>query len=93
MSDVYVIKHYGRKPTERFSADKLRKSIVLSCENAKLPEKSVQIVAEMTMRDILTWLKSKHEITTQDIRQITTKALAKYNREASYIYAQFNVTL
>ena len=83
----YVIKRADREP-EQFSVDKLRASIVGTCLAVRVPSGEAKTNAKKVCEDMASWLDSKTEVTTTDIRHQAAKALIKYNPDAAYYYAE-----
>ena len=83
---THVVKdrHYHRP--EEFSSEKLHKSIVAACLSAGAPSGYAESIARRATEEVLLWLESRPEVTSQDIRRVTARAIKTYHPDASYLY-------
>lgn len=85
---VDVVKHGGKRPSEKFQPIKLNNSIISACLSARIPEGQADMIARSVYTEVEKWLENRPEITTTDIRIIVTKSLAKHHQDAAYLYEQ-----
>lgn len=90
---VDVIKRSGKRPTEKFDSEKLRKSIIATCSSVRTPEGEAKDIAKAVIREVIKWLEKRPEVTSGDIRNVTARHLKKYHTEASYLYEQHKITI
>lgn len=90
---VDIIKHDGKRPTERFMRKKLFKSIVTVCLSVHTPEGQAETTANLVCDSVIDWLQKRSEVTSCDIRIIAAKSLKKYHPEAAYLYEQHRITI
>lgn len=85
---IDIFKARGRRPSEEFSPDKLKKSIVATCLSLRTPEGQAEEIAEAVYQGVLKWCENRPEITSDDIRRVGAGILAKHHPEAAYLYSQ-----
>ena len=90
---VDIVKRGGRRPTEQFDRKKLHNSIVAACLSIHTPEEQAEAVARAVSDAVIIWLENHHEVTSSDLRIITTKHLKIHHPEAAYIYEQYRITI
>ena len=90
---VDVIKHNGKRPTERFIQDKLYDSICAACLSVHTPTGQAESIANAVCKAVVQWLESKPEVTSYDIRSVAARALQEYHPEAAYLYKQHKITI
>lgn len=90
---VDIIKRDGDRQSEKFIRDKLHKSIVAACLSVHTPEGQAEIIAHSVCDSVLSWLEHHPEVTSTDIRVITTKHLKIHHPEAAYVYEQHGITI
>lgn len=83
---VDVVKHSGKRPTEQLSRDKLHASIYATCLSVRSLDGHAKDTADHVCNVILSWADNKSEITSADIREQATKALAVVHPDAAYLY-------
>ncbi len=81
---THIVKRRGHK--EEYDERKAYASSYAACRNAHLPEKEAEYIAEKVTKDIENWIKDKGEVNSQQIFEEVTKSLAKYNKDASFMY-------
>lgn len=79
-----VIKRNGK--IEQFSEEKLNKSIYRSCLSAKCPIYDSKKITTATVLSVNNWMKSKTEVTTNDIRHTVGEYLINLSHDAGYLY-------
>ncbi len=90
---VDIIKRGGSRPTEKFLRDKLHRSIVAACLSVKAPEGQAEAAADAVCDKVIDWLQQRPEVTSHDIRVVTTRHLKSYHPEAAYLYEQHRITI
>jgi transcriptional regulator NrdR family protein len=91
---VDIVKRQGRKQSrEKFQRQKLYYSILAVCLSVKTPEGEAESIANYVCREVDEWLADKSEITSQDLRTISSKHLRKHHPEAAYLYEQYHITI
>jgi transcriptional regulator NrdR family protein len=90
---VDVVKRGGKRPTEKFRRDKLHFSIVAACLSARAPEGHAELTARLVCDDVIIWLENRPEVTSHDLRVVTTKHLKRHHPEAAYLYDQHRITI
>ncbi len=84
---THIIKR-GAREYESYSREKLHRSIVAVCRSVHASEGSAETAATATCDAVDTWLKSRPEVTSGDIRRIAAKTLKIHNPDAAYYYTQ-----
>jgi len=84
MNDVVIAKHH--RPAESFDPVKLHESIAAACLAVRAFEGEAQITAERVCKAVLSWLLTKSEVTSADVRRVAARHLALYDPEAAYMY-------
>lgn len=90
---VDIIKHGGKRPTEKFDYSKLNASIVAACLCVRAPEGQAKTTANAVCDDVMDWLKGRSEVTSNDIRVTATRSLKKYHSDAAYLYEQHKIII
>jgi len=90
---VDIIKHGGKRPSEKFMPEKLRNSIIAACLSVKTPEGQAEMLADNVLQSVNEWLKQRPEVTSSDLRIIAVRHLKEQHPEAAYIYEQHRITL
>ena len=90
---IDIIKRNGRRPTEIFELEKLHKSIVAACLSARSAPGQAESIARAVTRDVIEWLESKPEVTSEDVRRIAARHLKNHHPDAAYLYEQHRITL
>ena len=85
MNESYVIKR-GSHESEAFDPLKLHQSVVAACLSVRAFEGEAHMIAERVCRHVLSWLVSKTEVTSADVRRVAGTALRTYHPEAAYLY-------
>lgn len=87
---AYVVKN-GTHDSELFDPLKLHASILSACMAVRAFEGEAHATAEQVCKHVIDWLTDKTEVTTHDIRRVTTEHLSAYHLDAAYIYDQQNM--
>jgi len=92
-SSVDIIKHGRHQHTERFVRKKLHDSIVAACLSVRAPEGQAEATANAVCESVISWLSSRPEVTSHDIRIAAARYLKSYHPEAAYLYEQHHITI
>lgn len=90
---IDVVKRSGRRPTEVFSRDKLHSSIVAACLSVHTPIGQAEKIAASVCEQVLEWLESRPEITSDDLRRVAHRRLHVHHPDAAYLYEQHRITI
>lgn len=90
---IDIVKGGGGRPSEAFQREKLHKSIVAACLTAGTPPGQAEAIARAVTEDVITWLSSRPEVTSHDVRRITAKHLRTHHPDAGYLYEQHRMML
>lgn len=90
---VNIIKHGGKRPTEKFDRNKLHASITATCLSAHTPEDQARIIASSVCDEVEKWLRQHPEVTSRDIRATSVKHLKRYHPEAAYLHEQQHIII
>lgn len=85
---TYIIKRGGKRKAELFQEEKLRSSIAATCIGSGSTSGQADTIADQVVKDVVKWLADKPEVTSRDIRRITSQSLTHYNNDAGYLYSQ-----
>lgn len=86
MQAVNVIKRRGERASERFNPDKLHASVRAACLSVRAPEGEAEKTAQNVCQEIVAWLATKPEVTSNDLRRKAADTLAIFHPEAAYLY-------
>lgn len=90
---THVVKNGRHRHGELFDREKLHKSLVAACLSSGAPTGHADSMATRVTEDVIQWLESRPEVTTNDLRRIAAKHLRTYHPDASYLYEQHRSTL
>lgn len=90
---VDIIKRGNKRRSEHFMREKLHASIVAACLSVRTPEGQAETIARAVCESVIGWLQQHPEVTSRDIRIVTTKHLKVYHPEAAYLYEQYSITI
>lgn len=79
-----IVKRHGHK--EEYDERKIYGSAYAAGLNVHLSEKEAENIAEKVVKDVNGWIKGKREVNSREIFEEVKKSLAKYNRDASFMY-------
>ncbi|QQS21958.1 hypothetical protein IPM09_00150 [Candidatus Saccharibacteria bacterium] len=82
---VDVVKR-GRRKSELFDPEKLRRSVFAACVGERCPEGQATQIAQQVCSSVEKWFANKHEITSEDIRRQASATLVMFHPEAAYLY-------
>lgn len=81
-----IIKRGGQRPSEGFVRKKLHDSLVASCLSAGSPPGHAEHIARTVTDAVITWLHTRPEVTSEDIRRTAAQYLRTYHPDAAYLY-------
>lgn len=87
--DVFITKRKNIHESERFEPVKLHQSITAACLAVRAYEGEAHMTAQKVCEKVIEWLETKTEVTSQDIRRITSTHLSFYKPEAAYLYQNY----
>lgn len=90
---VDIVKRNGRRPTESFDEAKLKASIEAACLSAGTAPGQAESIARAVAKDVTTWLSTRPEVTSHDLRRTAAKTLKNHHPDAAYLYEQHRITL
>lgn len=90
---THVVKNSHHRHPEPFDRDKLHKSIVAACLSSGAPSGNAEHMARRVVDDVMVWLESRPEVTSNDLRRVAAQALRTYHPDASYLYEHHRSTL
>lgn len=89
---VRVVKHDGKR-SEDFDPKKLMASVMAACHSVGLPDGVATDTAEHVLKAVNLWLGNKSEVTSADLRRVSTHTLAVVSPEAGYLYQHHHTML
>ncbi|HOR23143.1 hypothetical protein KBB76_00135 [Candidatus Saccharibacteria bacterium] len=84
-----VIKLNGQR--QAFDKQKLHKSIYTACLSVQDSEAQSIKFADEVVKQVESWINTKSEVTTKDIREEAGKHLRKINGHAGYLYLHHRI--
>ncbi|NTW61312.1 hypothetical protein HGB24_01315 [Candidatus Saccharibacteria bacterium] len=88
-----IVKSGGKRQTEKFVRDKLKASIIAACRSVRAYEGEAENTADLVCDAVESWLATRPEVTSGDLRIVTSRHLKKYHPEAAYLYEQYRITI
>lgn len=85
----HIVKRAGHN--ELYDERKLYASIFSACQSVREPAGSAELIADRVTKDMATWLETKHEVTSNDIRAQAGQHLKAYHPDAAYMYTHHRV--
>ena len=86
MLEVDIIKHSGKRPSEKYDREKLKRSIIAACLSSRTPEGLAEEIAENVCQNVEQWLERRQVVTSNDLRTVATRSFQLRHPEAAYIY-------
>ena len=71
----------------KFSSEDFKKSLLDLAQSINIPEGQAEEIADLALSAVASWLRSRHTVTDQDIRRVTTNKLNKLHPDLAYIYS------
>ena len=90
---THVVKTRAHRDPEHFDEEKLHKSIVAACIESGAPTGHAESMARRVTEEVVIWLESRPEVTSEDLRRVAAKYLRTYHPDASYLYEHHRSTL
>ncbi len=86
MTSQVIALHDASPHTEPFDPKRLYDSIEAACLSVNLAGGLAEDTAEHVTRAVELWLRTRPEVTSEDIRRIATQSLTIVSPEAAYLY-------
>lgn len=90
---THVVKNSHHRHPEAFNQQKLHQSIVAACLASGSPAGHAESLARRVTGDVVEWIESRPEVTSNDIRRVASKSLRTYHPDASFLYEHHRTTL
>ena len=90
---THVVKNSHHRHPEPFDRDKLQKSIVAACLSSGSPAGHADSIARRVVDEVVLWLESRPEVTSNDVRRVAAQRLRSYHPDASFLYEHHRSTL
>lgn len=90
---THVVKNGRHRHPEEFDREKLHKSIVAASISSGAPMGHAESIASKVTQEVVVWLESRPEVTSNDLRRTAAKYLKIYHPDASYLYEHHRSTL
>ena len=90
---IHVVKNGARRHPEFFDSEKLHKSITAACIGSGSPAGYAESIARKVTDEVNGWLRTRPEVTSNDLRRTAAKHLRTYHPDASYLYEHHRSTL
>lgn len=91
--DTKIIKRAGKRPSEPFELDKLKKSLIATCLSVKTPRGQAETIADLVTASVIDWLSTRPEVTSSDLRRVAAKHLQNHHPDAAYMYETYHHTI
>lgn len=90
---THVVKSSPHREPELFNQDKLHTSIVAACLASGAPTGHAESMARRVTEEVVIWLESRPEVTSDDLRRVASRYLRTYHPDAAYLYEHHRSTL
>ena len=90
---IHVVKNSHHRHPEPFDREKLHKSIIAACLSSGAPSGHAESIARRVVDEVLEWLESRPEVTSNDLRRVASQYLRRYHPDASFLYEHHRATL
>lgn len=90
---THVVKNSHNRHPETFDREKLQRSLAAACLSAGAPTGHAESIARRVVDEVITWLESRPEVTSNDLRRVAAQYLKTYHPDASYLYEHHRSTL
>lgn len=84
MDHTHIVKRKGH--TEEYDERKVYASSYAAVLNVHETQRVAEEIAGKVSKDISSWIKDKKEVSSNQIFEEVTNSLAKYNKDASFMY-------
>ena len=91
MHDTTITKSGGKQ--QPYNQVKLEKSLKTSCLAVESTIGEAEKYADLISQTISKWLKTKSEVTSEDLRVKSGQELKKYHPNAAYFYTNYKKTI
>lgn len=88
MPQLIDIVKRGRRPSERFDRNKLRRSLVAACLSVRTPTGQAEDIADKACDGVIIWLSDRPVVTSADLRRKAADSLRTHHPEAAYLYSR-----
>ncbi len=89
---THVVKSSPHRAAEAFDEVKLHRSIVAACIASGAPSGHAESMARRVTEEVVIWLESRPEVTSDDLRRVAARYLRTYHPDASYLYEHHRST-
>lgn len=90
---IDIVKREGRRPTEQFDRSKLHASVRAACLSVRTPDGEAEMIAEKVCEALIEWLRTKPEVTSNDLRRKAAETLDTFHPEAAYLYKHHRLVM
>lgn len=90
---IDIVKRTPKRGNEAFQRPKLHTSIRAACLSVRCRPGEADSIADNVCEAVIIWLDNKPEVTSNDLRRITSQKLKKYHPDAAYLYEHQHFTL
>lgn len=90
---IDVVKRDGKRDSEKFSREKLHSSVLAACLSVRSPHGEAETAAGSVCDVVVTWVGTKPEVTSADVRRIAANHLDRIHPEAAYLYKHHRLVL
>ncbi len=89
--NVYVAKSAEAHSlaSQKFEPLKLHQSVLAACYAVRSLEGEAHLTAQHVCERVIRWINTKTEVTSNDIRRVTSAFLRVYHPEAAYVYENY----
>lgn len=84
MVHTHIVKR--QKHQEPYDNHKVYASCYAACLNTNIPKKKAENICQGVTKEIDRWISKKDMVHSEEIFKEITKAMAKNNKEASFMY-------
>lgn len=90
---IDIVKRGGARPSEKFSRDKIRLSIVAACLSVRSPKGQAELIADEVCDAVIVWCRERPVVTSADLRRVAAIHLQRHHPDAAYIYEYHRNTI
>lgn len=90
---THVVKNARHREPELFDQNKLHKSLIAACLASGAPTGHAESMARRVTEEVVIWLESRPEVTSDDLRRVASRYLRTYHPDASYLYEHHRSTI
>ena len=85
MPKKHIVKRQGHE--EHFDERKVYASCYSACLSAHVRRKEAEFICDKVTREVKSWIRSKGEVTSNQIFKRTATAMKKHHKDAAFMYA------